>query len=473
MNYKQLTNQSKILFSYLIKYLEENELPTPNNKIKFKDIGYPCETTLYSFLNAKLHNYYLALENECLLYKDKYPKAYQKLKTKIEKRKTFLHQNQKTEIFMRYIENNDIPSSRSTIYFYQIEPTTKNNSNVGVWLQEQIAHNVQKLLKECSKYKNQYPKAYEKICLRLAKKLKINIHTTRLEVILKYLEKNPNYHITGKNRFCDIDKNCVDKIYICSWFQIQTTERLNEFKEELLSYKNKYPKGFEVLNEKLNNLENNRQIQFLTTKERLKIVMDYFERNEKTLSLNIKFNDLNPNLEDNTLIQSWIIRKIRKKDNEFMEELKSYQHTHPLAYQKILYRIEKIQNHEHDPLYLKKIELFMKFADTFSINGLSNLKFSDIDSDCNIGVNVVYWFHNQIYGKIELSKFIEEMSKYKDIYPNAYHKVSEYLNHNKTHLKKERQDLLNLLKNLRTELATYESTTLIQETHLIKQKSKI
>ena len=51
-----------------------------------------------------------------------------------------------------------------------------------------------------------------------------------------------------------------------------------------------------------------------------------------------------------------------------------------------------------------------------------------------------------------LTSFINEYSKYKDIYPNGYIQVSNYINHSKVRLKKQRLKLIGTLTSIRNNM---------------------
>lgn len=475
MKKNQFQKQTTILIPYLMNYLEEHDIPNINNKITFQEIGYPSDVTLFGFLNSKLFHSFQLLEQECIKYKEVYPKAYQKLQTKIEKRKTYLNCNQKLAIFLEYIEDNEIPTAYSEFRFCDINPNTKNTCRVGIWLQEQVAYDVNKFFDKCEKYQEQYPKAYQKMRIRLARKLELDLESTRLKMVIDFFEKNPQTCLFEKIRFCEISPDCVDNIYMSSWLKYQISSNLSNLKLYLLPYKNSHPKAYQKISEKIKQIENYSPNQALSFERRFELIVKYFEENIDMDFYAIRFEDLDPNCQDKTMICSWLANRLENNLEKIIIELEKYKEIYPKAYDKLHYRILHKKNHGYDPLYSKKLELFMRFACTNDIRYLNEMTFSELDPSCNISTNIIYWFRNQIYSnkQLNIDKFMEEIKKYKDIYPSGYLQITTYLNNSEKFLSKERTARLNVLKNLRTELINKEDLTSIQKLSLTKQKRKI
>ena len=158
----------------------------------------------------------------------------------------------------------------------------------------------------------------------------------------------------------------------------------------------------------------------LDFEKKTKIFMELMN-NEDALKLSdaLKFNDIDPNIESDTKIYSWFYQQSYKNIEAFLNECQKYKNIYPMAYQKIISKLEKKQN---SLSRTKKIELLLSYIENHDIpSGRSTIRFCNIDSEIKDTAVVGVFVQSNLEYKETL--FLSECAKYKEIYPIAYQKI--------------------------------------------------
>lgn len=191
-----------------LQYIEEHNFPTYSDKIRFSDIEpNKNNTTLYCWSYYQLYNED-AIKYAKDKYKDKYPKAISKV---IEKYNELLNTREiltkritkedKVQIFMEYINTNPIPTITNEIRFCDIS-NNQDETAISCWLRDTIAKRKETLISICDSYKDIYPQAYEKICIKLKKNesLKRKKQEKKLLQVLKNILESKQNSYTSKKK---------------------------------------------------------------------------------------------------------------------------------------------------------------------------------------------------------------------------------------------------------------------------------
>lgn len=434
-----------------------------NNELKFKtadlvrfcdlDPSIASSSKVYSWFYRQMYKNLDLLQIECQRYRNIYPIAYERIKSKIEKSQNSLSREKKIELLMEYIEHHDIPTGRSNIRFCDIDKEVKDATVVGIFIQTKLEYMESVFFEECTKYKDIYPIAFQKIKNKIEKRHTLNVQKERLRIYMEYMNQLHPWHYRDKIRFCDIDKSCVDTVQVESWVRLQLRSNLDWFKEECIKYREIYYDAYCKINSRIVALENKSKISSLSFTKRVEVIMNYLEDHDiMQIDKNLTFQDISFESNDLALVRTWLLAQFRIHMEVFIEECGKYKELYPDGYRKLLLRKDDfVRESNRVSNYLsfeKRVELFMCYIEyEMEFSDKRDLKFSDLGLEIKDEANVKNWLTKNMY--VDLQKFIEEYSRYKETYPNAYQKVSMKVNNSRARTIKSRLLLLEQLKQIR------------------------
>lgn len=154
----------------IMNYLSKNDKITINQVQRFCDLDstYNDEKTVRDWISQKIKTDPEGFIAKVLSCQEANSIAYQKLKkiiNEIRKRqeKLMLTYEKQVELFMKYVNTHDIPISKNTLRFCDIDSEELSEGIVGHWFIAQISKDLPKLIQEYSKYQEIYPEAYQKV----------------------------------------------------------------------------------------------------------------------------------------------------------------------------------------------------------------------------------------------------------------------------------------------------------------------
>ena len=272
---------------------------------------------------------------------------------------------------------------------------------------------------------------------------------------MRYLETHPGVAMDRTLTFRDICLDAFDNGSVQVWFQKQLAKNYEEFVKECCLYHETYPKAYSKLLKKFQEIEHRRQSAFLSNDQRMQIYLRYLSEKQTEMVKKqdgIRFCDLDNAVSDFVLVSSWVATQLRYHFNEFKAISEKYREVYPVGYQKLENRIVTYRSNIS---YEEKMRLFMRYVDTHPIvKQLDSLRFCDLDEQTlDTSLVGVCFLHSL---SVTLSLFIKEYSKYQEIYPVAYQKVSQKINQSGVRLKKSRICLVEELQKVRDSLVKLE-----------------
>lgn len=480
---KDKRNQEKLTFEkrveIFMKYLNTHEIPFTTSKLKFSDIEKVADNSLIIvWLNSQRQHNLSKLISEYSKYKEIYPKAYQQITSNIKryietKNKTVLTYEEKVKTFMEYLNNKTLTITTGELKFKDITPNTSDPAIISNWFQNQKQTYLSKFIQECTKYKDIYPEAYQKIITNIyqynQKKTQEKLTFERkTELFMKYISTNEIPSTQHKIKFNDIEPTITNTSLVGYWVDHEKQKNLEKFIQECSKYKDIYPSAYQKIITNINKLLNNRNQQKLSFEERVEAFLKYTNNTKiPHQKSTLRFCELEEGITDTTLTGSWLNKQKQENLLDFIQECSKYKDIYPEAYQKIITELTKYKKRKNEKklTFEEKIEAFMIYINTNDIpSKLTNLQFNDINPTITDSTKLGLWLHTQ--KQKNLKRFATEISKYKNIYPKAYHKISDNFNKNKVLIRKERQLLIEQLKKLRDSLPE-------NSTNIIKKQKKL
>lgn len=446
---------------YFMWYVYAYGIPGKDDKTKFCDIidGSNDQTLISSwFVNQLKLSSIERFINEYSKYKNVYFNAYEMVSHRIRllknKRDTIkLDDDGSIEVFMKYINSHDISAIGHHLKFCDISDCSSDSRCVIRWLNYKFhSCNKENFLECCFRLKSKYPLAYERLMGDKRSKKSVNVKLAFEDSVRAFMRYVNFYDIPSKSgdlRFCDIDSDFCDVRFVGSWFSYRCQNNLDELIHICSKYKDEYPMAYDKIIKRVYKLDLN-----LSLDEKIKIFMGYINFNDIPVSKgDLRFCDIY-NTKDGANIAFWFSANIGRNLNNFMIGCNKYKKQYPVAYEKIITRVELLMKKRGDfdkkscLSYEDRVMFFMKYVDGNGIpTAKSNFRFCDMGGGITDNRIMRGWF---IYNlDSNLTSFINEYSKYKDIYPNGYIQVSNYINHSKVSLRKQRLELIGTLTSVR------------------------
>lgn len=453
MNREMIFKERTRLF---MKYINDHDIPRDKSKLTFGDIDpdylslYP-ERLVYSWLTHELHDNLCQFQNEVHKYQDIYPQASDRINARINlnseenKKRVRLDRGM---MIMRYLNHPDnrIPNVRKDLRFCDVDPDSQDECKMGIYLQTNP-----KFYEENLEYRDLYPVAYQRLVTRDTKKNKGLGESQRIDVMVRFLE---NCYLSGKDRFCDIGGNDYDQVYVQNWCYKQFISNGDTFLEKIRESCKNHHVDEEKIFYKLDRRKTGDRIYSLKERTRTELLMIYLEEYEfPSGNVKVHFCDIDKECQDDADIMLWFSRNMGKYKHEFLEEFLRFKDYYPRACQKIIYRSIKFldRRNMNEIPYSTKIDLFMRYLEENDVNWVNNkITFYDLDHSFQSHSSVVIWIRNEF--EFTLSRLIDEIDKYKLIYPKAYQKIVNKINDSDFRLQRERLLLLENLKMIKKQL---------------------
>lgn len=180
MDYDKMINSKFFLndkrrLQTLITYLEQGDLsPLHNKKLSFSDLDETFEdkTKVVSWLVRNIEKGQDEFLKELANFKNIYPNGYQKIFDRVKqynkKSNDFATPYPtKVSVFMKYIQENNIPKGKDVITFHDLDETIESRALITTWLVNEMCYHLSEFIDEIEKYKTKYPKSYQKISLKI------------------------------------------------------------------------------------------------------------------------------------------------------------------------------------------------------------------------------------------------------------------------------------------------------------------
>lgn len=452
-----------------MKYCNEFGFPKYTDGIRFCDISLDIvdRGVLYSWFFRELTNLH-DLEIEIEKYRIMYPIAYLDITNRLFVRSKKISSESRIKYFMQYIEENEWLSERASVRFCDIDSSAYDTTNVGIWFVNYFKKNRENVRLIASKYQTEYPKAFQKIVARL-EKVTLSFEE-RFKYVMFYLDE---FHVNSIEKgitFSDLSElvsfganaeKISDLTEVNGWFKFFLREHLDLLEKTCVAYSETCPYAYLWMMNKIHSRKLYQTRQVLSFEERVCLYLSYLnlEPNQVVSSvgelqfMNLvskekidveKFPNLAGPITDTTLVSSWQKRVFFEKREIFIKECMKYKDIYPLGVQKIQDRI----NHYRILLsFDEKMKLFMGEVEVNDIpKWNSTLRFCDLSNETFDTSVVRTWFVNNLSDSLE--DFIEACLVYQTEYPNAYQKITAFINHSKVRTRKERILLTETLKEI-------------------------
>lgn len=177
-----ILSQEKKLVIYL-RYIESNPFPSYNEKIKFRDIEVNIvdDTNIYSWSMAHVFVNYENILEIVDKYGEDYPIACKKIIKKMkeiiinrEAIKSRISKEDKFRLFMRYINEYDVPTQGCGLRFCDIDFEVDDETEVAIWMRDRRNREEENFILSCAKYKDIYPLGYEKLMRKISELKRAN-----------------------------------------------------------------------------------------------------------------------------------------------------------------------------------------------------------------------------------------------------------------------------------------------------------
>ena len=441
----EITENKYLLF---FEYVNKNGLPILKEKIRFSNLkeNIKEDTNLYNWYATQKIPYKInILLDKCEEFKNKYPIAYELVLKDIDKKLSRLTFIEKTEYLLKYIEKNSIPTGRSTIRFSDAFDEVKDTTNMGIWLQSSIKKSKNKLLISVEKYKNVYKESYNKIMPRILREP--NTYEERVKLFMTYHNKYEYKDISEELTFNDITKELNDNTKIKRWVNIEIFYNEEKFLNECSKSKDIYPKAYTRIKERIIKKNILKDKEYL--EKRILIYLNYLENNDLLeLTNRTMFKDLSKNSNDDVIVSMWFQGTLTRNQELLEKLLNKYKDNYPIGYEKL---IKKLYGYNSKMSFEEKVLQLIKYLEIENIPTVKDeIVFKDIKKDSKDTTLVGKWINNAIF--LYLQQFINEIEKYKDIYPTGYNKIKNKINKSNASKRRERLLLIEQLKNIKIEL---------------------
>lgn len=463
-----LTKKTELFMSYI----SNNPIPSQMSNIKFSDLQEEItdDTLIGKWYIRQLYGNSEIFQLEINKYKNLYPIAFSIITKRIDKlpqeKKITKTYEKKVELFMELIEENKIslPIKNKTITFNELEPKSNINSKIKTWFHNTVVKEKELFIKICLENKEKYPKAYKIITNYLERENKENRldNETRTKLWLEYLETNKFPIKKERITFADVESNCQDYTEITTWFYRQISQNFKELTLYLEKYKNIYPSGYVKTNLRIKKYHQKKSTNDLTSIQKEEIFMEYIEKNSIPVGKdNIKFKDINENYQCEISVYNWFYANIIAQSENTLKLIEKYKDIYPNACIKLLKRAKELEHiRKNSPIkstFQEKTKVFIKYIETNKIpSDCNKTRFCDIDNEIKDTTLIGNWFRDQL--SKNLNNFIYEITKYKEIYKEAYLKIENRINNSEAMLKKQRNLLLQELYIIKDELSIKNQT---------------
>ena len=261
------------------------------------------------------------------------------LEKRTEKRKTNIMFENRIRIYMKYMNHHEISTKTKDLKFSDIEEEGIDDVLVVSWLQREIKKDSSRFLRECFKYKDAYPQAYQKIEQLLIKMNKLSFED-RTKIFMEYIETEKVISASSSFRFCDLDNSVQDQTKVGIWLQgiLASPKKTTKLQEECSNYKDIYPNAYQKIMNRLTNLS-------LSFEDKVRYFMKYINgHNFSSINTTTTFRNLDSQVNDNANVYFWFQKQLTGNYNNLLAECSKYKAIYPEAYSKLEIRIQRFNN---------------------------------------------------------------------------------------------------------------------------------
>lgn len=464
-NKSKITEEEKI--KVLMKFLETNAIPNEYSDSSFYQICSTIkdQTKVGSWIRDRIFRNKEEFLKKCSEYKDIYPTAYKKIEARINRnedvktaRSKIINYTRKIEILMEYYDGYNEYSIDENLRFCDLDSTIGDESPIYNWLKRNLSINLEKFNSECQKYKDIYPIAYNKIKTMIerikTKRSKDEIEFQKLNILMEYLEENDMPTKKDNITFAELSPSLESNENIIIWLNRKLENASIKFIQEITNRQKTYPTAFEKLKLQKLIVHTCKKMSTLTYEEKVQLLMEHLEsKGDKNLR-KLRFCDISTQTACTINVGTWLDTQIKSKIEQFLAECSKYKFIYPNAYKRIEDRKKK-SNYIKQKVLLppaQRFQILMYFLETNDFcKDNRDTRFCDL-CKCEDTSNLYSWYSNSVFHNLHY--FIIEISKYKDIYPNAYLKICAFITGSKKideRVHNERILLIEILKNIKAD----------------------
>lgn len=325
----------------------------------------------------------------------------------------------RVELFLKYIDKYGLIKKENKVKFSDIANTGLKDRDLYGWFNYQIHSNPDSFLRECEKYKEEYPNAYAFVCTKYAKISLRAKSDIRVELFMEYINAHDIPTRYKDLRFCEISPNFCDDSSINSWLQRSLVKGDMNFLAECKKYEDKYPIGYAKIKLKVD-----RRAGLDIFKERVKVIVRYLNDETKEINSTLLFCDLGEEVVDNVLVDTWIRAQFLENFSKFVAECTLYKDIYQVGFLRMNKMFTDYQSHKLNLSFAQRFKLFMKYVEENDVPLTSSkLTFKDIDFEVSDVSKVGTWMALSLSTKYD--KFVTYLDKYKPEYPLAFVKVKQ------------------------------------------------
>lgn len=199
-------------FKLFIEYVEKNDIPFTYSKLTFKDIDMKVSdvSKVGAWLALSLNNNYDAFVACLNKYEQEFPVGFLKIKNRCLRYDTAsiklsINQYDKLRAFLKYYDTNPLVNKKDGLRFKDIIPDVNDETIIWTWFIKRLGNDLDKFVRDCSRYKDTYPHAYEQICYWINRNPK-RMRTARIRFIEELyrikgnLEQREEIKISGQKK---------------------------------------------------------------------------------------------------------------------------------------------------------------------------------------------------------------------------------------------------------------------------------
>lgn len=248
---------------------------------------------------------------------------------------------QRTEMFMKYVNDNDMISYKSELRFCDIGDNFDDTVVVASWFAIQIGKNLSLFRSEIEKYKDIYSNAYQLVLQKIDKLIndreeKKNNCERKVELFIKFVV-NGDFYINSELKFCEISSDIKDKQSIRYWFLWQIFRNVDELRISVSKYEDIYPGILNLIDILIKDCTLSMGCEFLSEEEKLVLFMKYID-NSSISNINTKLSFVDIGAKDNrSSVGKWFKIQLNYNFDKFLDMISKYADVYPKAYDKINY----------------------------------------------------------------------------------------------------------------------------------------
>lgn len=248
----------------------------------------------------------------------------------------------------------------------------------------------------------------------------LNFLKKQIRIFMNAIDSREIPSFSEKVCFSDWDLSIEKKldVNVYTWLHSMLRENLDFFEKECFFYKEVYPKAYFRVMDKIEQKK-----VYLSRDEKIKLFMKYINNKEVALPharCEVRFCDINNTTKNTTNVGSWLEKHLQKRANKFLTECFVYHEQYPIAYEKILYRIQKRDKIKLDD---HRLQLWLKILEENLEKEI--FRFCEFDESSLDSILIESWLSYKIQGDLDL--FLQECLIYKEKFPRGVSRATFWI----------------------------------------------